>query len=183
MTDKTFRQIHLGGERIRLRGLEERDLPLTMRWRNDERSLRWFKNADPLGWDSHVSWFRRYQASDASDCMFFAETMDGVPVGQTSVYNFSMAGGRAEVGRFLSDPELRGRGLFREALILTLNAAFDRMGLNSVHLEVLANNDRAIRLYQSVGFENSMAEKEPGVINMELSSDRFSAHKKDVVES
>jgi RimJ/RimL family protein N-acetyltransferase len=153
-----------------LRGLSERDLPLTLAWRNDQRSLRWFKNAVPLEPEPHRAWFRRYAEDGAAGCMFFVEDHAGQPVGQSSIYN--LAGSRAEVGRFLSSPELRGKGLFREALLLTLGAAFDIAGLDEVHLEVIATNERAIRLYESVGFVRDNGGDEH-LVAMRLDSARF----------
>lgn len=148
---------------------------LTMAWRNDERSLRWFKSAAPLQWESHLGWFTRYAQRDSPDCMFFAVTRSGVPVGQTSIYNFSTDGTRAEVGRFLSDPDLRGRGLFREALLLTLDIAFGVAGLREVFLEVFKDNERAIRLYRSVGFEQTGADADGATIRMELTGAHYAA--------
>ena len=156
---------------VALKPLAESDLPLTMQWRNDERSLRWFKDAAPLQWESHLAWFRRQGPRTSRDRMFMAWTSDGVPVGQSSIYNFDMGGNRAEVGRFLSDPELRGRGLFREALLQTLDMAFNEMGLDEVHLEVISGNTRAIRLYESVGFTvigTAAAIKDDGLTAMHL---------------
>jgi len=162
------------GESVTLRSLEERDLPLTMQWRNDPRSLRWFVSDAPLEWTAHHAWFTRYQASESRDCMFFAETSDGQPVGQSSIYNFSCDGRRAEVGRFLSDPELRGRGLFRESLLLTLDAAFGPLGVEEVFLAVLSDNERAVRLYESVGFEvTHRGSGERAVVAMVLPRARF----------
>jgi len=159
----------IGGPTVRLRGLEERDLPHTLAWRNDDRSLRWFKNSTPLEFAPHCAWFHKYLADDGAGCMFFIEELDGSPVGQSSIYN--LEGVRAEVGRFLSSPELRGRGLFREALVLTLWAAFELAKLDEVHLEVIANNERAIRLYESVGFV-SQGESD-GLVRMSLGRTQF----------
>jgi ribosomal protein S18 acetylase RimI-like enzyme len=53
---------------------------------------------------------------------------------------------------FVIDPEQQGKGLGREALRLTCEDLFDR-GAESVHLEVEVNNDRALGLYTSLGFE------------------------------
>ena len=156
----------VSGGRIRLRALREADLPLTLAWRNDDRSLQWFKSQELLQWGSHLRWFHAYAAGKSRDRMFFAETLDGTPVGQSSIYNFDSTGQSAEVGRFLSDPELRGQGLFRDALALTLVAAFDLMGLADVHLEVLENNERAMRLYRSAGFAQGTTSR--GVVRMNL---------------
>jgi diamine N-acetyltransferase len=145
------------GPLIRLRALAFHDLPYTLAWRNDERSLRWFKSQEPLQFEAHEAWFQRYAAADTRDCMFFAETHDGMPVGQTSIYNFEPDSRRAELGRFLSAPDLRGRGLFREAMLLTLDWSFENLDLDELHLEVFATNERAIRLYRSAGFAESGA--------------------------
>lgn len=166
MSPASFRGIVLESARVRLRGLAERDLGHTLAWRNDERSLRWFKSQEKLLPQAHAAWFGRYAASDYPDCMFFAETLQGQPVGQSSIYNFRSDRTVAEVGRFLSDPDLRGKGLFREALMLTLDIAFGPVGLEGVHLEVFEENDRAIRLYQSMGFSESG--RSHGMLLMEL---------------
>lgn len=165
----SLRSMTLKGPRVTLRGLAERDLPHTLAWRNDERSLRWFKSATLLEMTSHVAWFHRYLGDPSAGCMFFIEGADGGPIGQSSIYNIE--GDSAEVGRFLSDPELRGAGLFREALLLTLHAAFAHGGLQQVHLEVIDTNERAIRLYESVGFERSGVKD--GLLAMCLHSVRF----------
>ncbi|HEY1036868.1 MAG TPA: GNAT family N-acetyltransferase [Pseudoxanthomonas sp.] len=156
------------GQMIRLRPLSADDLANTLAWRNDERSRKWFKSQGLLQMDAHISWFRRYSESASPDCMFFAETHDGEAVGQTSVYYFDEANMRAEVGRFLSAPDLRGKGLFREALILTLDWTFENLGLHEVHLEVFEDNERAIRLYESVGF--SRTGSRDGLITMLMPS-------------
>jgi UDP-4-amino-4,6-dideoxy-N-acetyl-beta-L-altrosamine N-acetyltransferase len=143
------------GRAIRLRPLSEKDLANTLAWRNDDRSRRWFKSQEVLEMEAHKSWFERYSRNATPDCLFFAETHEGAPVGQTSVYNFDESNGRAEVGRFLSAPDLRGKGLFREALILTLDWTFENLELREVHLEVFDDNERAIRLYESVGFSRT----------------------------
>lgn len=171
-----LRSVQIEGPRVRIRGLEKTDLSNTFAWRNDDRSLRWFKNATPLQWESHVSWYDKYQASDEAGCMFFVESSEGSPVGQSSIYNVD--GDSAEVGRFLSQPELRGAGLFREALLLTLFAAFDLAHLKRVHLEVIENNDRAVRLYKSVGFEATGATD--GLLQMDLTAERFGSIRDDL---
>ena len=178
MNHVSARGVVVNGTRIRLRGLEESDLPLTLAWRNDDRSRRWFKSQEALQLESHVAWFARYAASKSRDCIFFAETLNGEPVGQSSIYNFDQDASRAEVGRFISDPELRGKGLFRDALIMTLIVGFDVLGLEELHLEVIETNARAIRLYESVGFIASAPES--GLIAMRLSHEDFSCERNEI---
>lgn len=155
MTSSSLRHAAREGDLIRLRPLSREDLPLTLNWRNDDRSLRWFKSGTRIEHDSHLAWYENYAKSDSKDVLYFAETFDGVPIGQTSIYNFSEDETKAEVGRFVSDPEHRGKGLFREALIATLDIGFREGGLTEVFLEVLESNERAIKLYRSVGFKEA----------------------------
>lgn len=172
--------VSLNGTRVRLRGLSKEDLPSTLAWRNDERSRKWFKSQEILQAETHAAWFERYRATESPDCMFFAETYEGVPVGQTSIYNFDPALGTAEVGRFLSDPDLRGKGLFREALLLTLDWAFEELKLRSVHLEVFEHNVRAIKLYESICFRAN-ADADRGMLEMHLSREHFARNRIQVV--
>jgi RimJ/RimL family protein N-acetyltransferase len=161
------------GSRVRLRRLAERDLPLTLAWRNDDRSRQWFKDSTPLQPEGHREWFRRFSASGGPDLMLVAETLDGRVVGQLSIYNVDAAAASAEVGRFLSDPDLRGQGYFREALTLMLDLAFGDLGFRSLHLEVIDRNERARRLYESVGFRDEAAAD--GLVVMRLAADDYAS--------
>ena len=172
MTGSSLRQTTREGELIRLRPLSREDLPLTLKWRNDYRSLRWFKSGNRIEHGSHLAWYESYAKSDSKDVLYFAETLDGVPVGQTSIYNFSDNEAKAEVGRFVSDPEHRGKGLFREALVATLDIGFREAALTEMFLEVLESNERAINLYRSVGFADTSPPVD-GLLPMTLTVESF----------
>ena len=57
---------------------------------------------------------------------------------------------RARFGIFLGDRH--GRGLGTEATRLVLDWGFNMLGLANVLLEVLTDNERAIRAYERAGF-------------------------------
>lgn len=75
---------------------------------------------------------------------------DGRIIGtlRTSVYG----GDRAAVYGFAIEETLRGHGIGRDVLRRTCRGLFDG-GAASVALEVAVDNDRALRLYTSLGFE------------------------------
>jgi RimJ/RimL family protein N-acetyltransferase len=50
--------------RVRMRLLEERDLPLTLEWRNREENRQWFFSSDPIAPEQHRRWFERYKEKD-----------------------------------------------------------------------------------------------------------------------
>lgn len=165
--------IELIGRRVRVRSLAEGDLGWTLAWRNHPQSRIWFKSSAPIDEATHCAWFRDYERN-GTDLMFFVETHpERQPLGQGGIYAIDAVRRRAEVGRFVSDPRSRGRGLFREALALILGHAFDGMRLDEVHLEVVRENERAIRLYRSLGFVDD--ERDGPMLQMTLRRPEFTA--------
>jgi diamine N-acetyltransferase len=153
--------VTLEGAHVVARSLTEADLPKTLEWRNHPQSRPWFRNSDLIDDATHRAWFRRYEERRQEYMFFFLTRVDPLPVGQGGIYAIDVRAGRAEVGRFVSDPKVRGRGLFREGFLLMLQFANVNLGLREVCLEVLRTNDRAIDLYRSLGFldtgcDNSM---------------------------
>lgn len=59
---------------------------------------------------------------------------------------------RAEFSIMIGDPAHWDQGIGRNATLWFLNLAFTCMGVLKVELEVLESNQRALALYQSVGF-------------------------------
>jgi RimJ/RimL family protein N-acetyltransferase len=140
--------------RVRLRLLQEADLPLTLGWRNDDENRRWFFSSDPIAPDQHRRWFERYRDRD-DDFVFVIEELETLerPVGQLSVYDVDWAAGRAEFGRLLiGDREARGLGLAELATARLMDEAIDAWGLREIRAECLTENVRAIRVCVAAGF-------------------------------
>lgn len=141
------------GGRVRLRPLGAADLPLTLRWRNQEHIRRWFFDSEPLDESKHRAWYERYAARD-DDFVFVIEGLEPRrPVGQAAIYHVDWSAGRAEFGRLMiGEPEAAGIGLAREATDLLVRKALEDWGLSEVYLEVYADNMRARAIYDALGF-------------------------------
>ena len=143
------------GQGIQLRLLEPNDLPMTLSWRNLAENRRWFVHSEPIGWDRHVSWFQQYQERD-DDFLFVAEETSSTPhaIGQASLYHIDWSAGSAEFGRLLiGEVAARGRTLGFEITRSLLDFGFGPWELGRVHLEVFADNTRAIGVYRRCGFQ------------------------------
>lgn len=70
---------------------------------------------------------------------------------------------KAIFGILLGDKQYWGRGIGTEATELIVSYAFDTLGLNEIELGVIAENKRAIRVYEKAGFEQVGVRK--GAIN------------------
>ncbi len=139
-------------EQARLRLLAEGDLEMTLAWRNRDEVRRWFRQSGIVDIESHRRWFQAHQSGDDALMFVVEDVATGNAVGQVSVYGIDREAGEAEVGRFIAAPNASGKGFIRAAIVALTKFAFEELLLERVYLEVFASNERAIRLYASVGF-------------------------------
>jgi RimJ/RimL family protein N-acetyltransferase len=152
---------------VRLRLLTQADLPLTLAWRNRDDIRRWFLNSDVLQAQQHIAWFTRYAERDDDFVFIIEEVASGQPVGQVSLYRIEWAARRAEFGRLMiGAAEAAGKGLAHAATRAAVQVGFETLGLKEIHLEVYADNLRAIHIYETCGF--ARASVQDGVIQMKI---------------
>jgi RimJ/RimL family protein N-acetyltransferase len=153
MSKRELSPFELGPVRLRL--LAAADLPKTLQWRNQDHIRRWFFFSDIITAEQHQAWFEKYQDRD-DDFVFVIEecTPSGFrPVGQIAIYHVDWEALSAEYGRvMIGEADAAGKGLAKAATQAVLRIAFEQLGLREVYLEVLADNTRAIALYESTGF-------------------------------
>ena len=89
----------------------------------------------------------------------FVAVVDGQVVGMAGLH--VEAGKRRHTGNIgmMVHDQFQGRGIGRELLEALLHVADNFVGLVRVELEVYADNERAIRLYESCGFEHEGRKK------------------------
>ena len=150
----------LEGDRTILRLLKPADLPLTLSWRNQDQIREWFLNTAIITAEGHYTWFERYQELD-NDFIFIivAKELDNLPVGQISLYGINWDNQTAEFGRLMiGELQARSKGLAKEATYLLLDFGFRVMNLKEIVLEVKENNEVAIAIYRTAGFNETSRE-------------------------
>jgi diamine N-acetyltransferase len=155
-------------ESVRLRLLEESDLEMTLGWRNRDDIRKWFFTSTVLTFDQHRNWVMSSYMPRDNDFIFVIESkVDGVPVGQISLYDIDFEKRRGEYGRLMiGNPTASRKGLAREATRLILQFAFETMNLEEVYLSVILDNERAINLYKTCGF--SIDGQDDGSLKMSI---------------
>jgi RimJ/RimL family protein N-acetyltransferase len=144
----------LVGERVRLRLLDEPDLPLTLAWRNQDRVRHRFFHSQVLTPEQHCDWYARY-CQRADDYVFVIEETQSLraPIGQAALYRVDWEQGRAEFGRLMiGEPAALGQGFARAATALLVEHALTAWRLRAVYLEVYADNFAARAVYAACGF-------------------------------
>jgi RimJ/RimL family protein N-acetyltransferase len=137
-----------------LRALLPTDVEDTLRWHNDPSlyttlagSFRVVSRATEEEWLQRVS----QPAPDALN-QGIVERATGRLVGCVYLRDIDLKAGTGELHVFIGDPAVRGRGLGEAACRAMIQHAFGKLGLRRVHLMVLPENERAIRLYERLGF-------------------------------
>lgn len=107
------------------------------------------------------AWQARLEAreSNPDGSMSFVIDVDGAAVGTVGVFDIDEVARHGEVGIALAQ-HARGRGFGSEAMEQILAFAFLRGNLRRIHLEVIASNAAAIRVYEKLGFVTEGRQRE-----------------------
>jgi RimJ/RimL family protein N-acetyltransferase len=119
----------------------------TLRARN---TLAFFDMSAP-GEEEVLEWVKSVYDCDNSQINFIVSDEDGRRLGFFGITGIGIAGGEAEFGRVMKVRDAP-RGLMQGAMTMLFAWARDALALRRLKLEVFSDNERAIALYQRVGF-------------------------------
>lgn len=138
-------------ENMRIRELQEKDAALMLEWMHDPDVNRWFKNDFAASNLETVTNFIAASGDDAA-CVHYAVVDDSDEyLGTVSLKNIDKEAENAEYAISLRSAA-HGTGAAAFATDAVLEAAFCRLGLKRVYLNVLSENVRANRFYRKYGF-------------------------------
>lgn len=138
-----------------LRPLGLEDLDDLRKWRNTDTIRKWFVDQSLITSSQQSNWYTNYLKKE-NDLFFIIVDMKITlrPVGALSLYNIDHVSKKAEFGRFMiGDPAARGIGLGKKALESICEFSRETLCLDTLYLEVLSDNEAAIKVYDSVGFK------------------------------
>ncbi len=138
------------GERVTLRRVEPADYALVQQWQNDPEIFRWMDYERPFSFDD----IRRSEEHAAEKDHPFIIEAEGRPIGRTGLFRLRFRTRTAGLYIFIGDRGTWGKGYARDAGTLLLAYAFDTLNLALVELWTVGDNERAIGLYKSLGFQH-----------------------------
>ncbi|MBW5470393.1 GNAT family N-acetyltransferase [Brevibacillus formosus] len=142
-------------ERIYLRKMTGEDVDVYHTWRNDVEVMRTTNpSMDVYTWDDTNGFVNQVilQGSSSKSYMI-VDSQTNRPIGITSLIQIDLKNRNAECIIDIGEKEYWGKGYGREALKLLLDYAFLEMNLHRVSLRVFSFNEKAIRLYERLGFK------------------------------
>jgi RimJ/RimL family protein N-acetyltransferase len=141
------------GASIRLRTWQERDLPRLQVLRNDVAlQAQLLARAQGSNLEQVREWLERRTSGSDSVLFVIADRNEDEALGFIQFTGLDPIDGLADLGICLS-PAAQGRGAGTEAITLALPYLVEVQRTRKLNLRVRADNERAIRCYQRLGFQ------------------------------
>ncbi|HEX6525334.1 MAG TPA: GNAT family protein [Streptosporangiaceae bacterium] len=144
----------LVGERVRLRGVRDDDLPTLAKWEMDPGRLTTLSNwVVPPSEAAAKERIARWSANQENNVAFAIETLDDPPVlvGNIGLWGARLKDRCATLGIALGREHV-ARGYGTDAMRVLVGYGFREMGLHRIQLFVAPFNAAGIRAYQKAGF-------------------------------
>ncbi|MGP4074750.1 GNAT family N-acetyltransferase [Halobacillus sp. K22] len=169
-------------DRIYLRKVIKEDTDIYHKWRSNPNVMQnTSPNLDVYTREDTENFILSIIKSANSKSYMIQHRENDEPIGIVSLINIDYKNRNAECIIDLGNEDYWGRGYGKEAMNELLKYSFLELNLHKVYLKVFSFNERAIRLYERLGFEREGEQKEQlfrngawhGIIMMALFQDKF----------
>lgn len=141
------------GKRVRLRKMSSEDASTYHEWRNDIEVMQFTNpSLDVFTYADTENFVKSITESNNSRSYIIEDIEANKPIGVTSLINIDYGNRNAECIIDIGDKNYWSKGFGKEAFRLLLDFAFNELNLHKVYLRVFSFNERAIKLYQKLGF-------------------------------
>ena len=145
------RAVCLEDEWMRLRQLDLKDAELMLEWMKDKEITQFFKiESDTVTLDSVKDFILSSSLCEKNKHYAIVDNKD-IYLGTISLKNIDTKNGNAEYAIALRKCAI-GTEVAKQATVNILNKSFDQFKLHRVYLNVIADNVRAIKFYEKMGF-------------------------------
>lgn len=174
----------LRGDRVGLRAIEERDLPLMVRWRNDPRTRPMFYTPFLISVTGQTRWYEALSKDPTREYFIMVRLDDSVPIGAIGLHLIDEHNRDAHAGPIMVDPAERGHSLGADAVTTLLRYAFEDLDLRRLYFELLAGNLATQRLAAKLGLRREAVARKAvfvngrfhDVVHMALLREEWQAH-------
>jgi RimJ/RimL family protein N-acetyltransferase len=143
--------INLGD--VVLRALEPKDADYLYGYRNDWEVIRHLGGFSAgYSKDNLEEWIRRHSNRPDEILWTIASGETDQSIGHVGLYQIDSRVRKGQFAILIGDRGLWGRGLGTRVTEAVVSWAFAQLNLHKVSLHVLTNNERAIRIYELLGF-------------------------------
>ncbi|WP_088831942.1 GNAT family N-acetyltransferase [Paenibacillus tyrfis] len=151
----------LEGKQIYLRPIEIDDLDDYYVYLSDPTTSRFTGSQKVFSKQTAASWIENISKLDSSrvDLMIISQATDRL-VGEVVLNDIDPINRSANIRIAIAGQANQGKGHGTEAMLLMLHHAFGTLNLHRVELSVYAFNDRAIHVYEKLGFKREGVQRD-----------------------
>lgn len=155
------------GKQVYLRPItdSEEDTNNIIRWRNSDTVRPYFIYQKPFTVEGHKNWLETEIFAGKGFQFMVHRKEDDKPIGCTYLRDYDANARKAEYGVFLGEADERGKGIGKEALMLTLQFVFEDLKLHKVYARAFADNMPSIQCFLKCGFEQEAYLKDEEYVN------------------
>ncbi|MGH2361644.1 MAG: GNAT family N-acetyltransferase [bacterium] len=142
----------LVGRLVQLTPLRAADAEAMLAWINDREEVLLNAPYRPVSEAQHAAWFETVQRDRETVIFGIRALHEERLLGYCQLVNIHWIHRTAELRIRLGEEKDRGRGYGSEVIRQLVDFAFRDLSLNRVHVHVFATNERALRVYEKLGF-------------------------------
>jgi len=165
---KGEKDMSIVGDKVIIRPIEKKDLPLVLPWWNDPEVM-YYADDDPNPSVTLQDLEERHakEKSEWSKSMarYVIQTKEGKLIGDIMYRGYRADVRSAYMGIFIGEKEYRGQGYGTEAIKLFSEYLFVDKQLHKIAITVSDFNTRAIRAYEKCGFRRDGVLRDNAIIN------------------
>jgi len=143
---------------VRIEPVTLADKAKLLEWRNSVEVSEWMYTNLVISEAEHSAWFEQMLNNEATK--YWKIIVDSTPVGAVVLSEIDSVDQTCSWAIYLGESSARGLGVAQAACLLSLNFAFDTLNLRLVGCSAIAQNTRAISLYEQVGFVSKPTDAE-----------------------
>lgn len=140
------------GEKTILRSVELEDARIISSWLNDREINKFLDIIYPVS-KRFADCFVLETDENQNKKLFIIDNLERKPIGLLIIDKIKWEYRNCEIGIVIYDKKERRKGYGKDALKTALDFVFNDMNMHMVYLNVFEENEAAINLYQSIGFE------------------------------
>ena len=148
------------GERIYLRPLEQGDLHLIQRWANDPEIRQLTGEVMPMGEAAAAEFLEKVRTDRERVWFMIALRANDRVIGEAGLLRMFNPWRTTDLSLIIGEQDTWGKGYGTEAILLLLDYAFGYLNFHRVSVGVVGFNERALRLYEKVGFKREGIQRE-----------------------
>ncbi|MBP9853712.1 MAG: UDP-4-amino-4,6-dideoxy-N-acetyl-beta-L-altrosamine N-acetyltransferase [Candidatus Omnitrophica bacterium] len=134
-------------------------------WRNQDDVRRYMINQSLISEEQHQSWL---DSLNQKKDKYWIVYLENNPVGMVYLTDVDEEKRSSSWGFYIADYSNRGRGLGKAILQKLLTLFFDEMNFSILKTQVLATNEKALRIYDKFSFRKINIGKKDGIIEYEF---------------